>query len=536
MALRNWKMITKLGSILLVCVVAVTTVAVVGLRANSRLENATTGVARLAALTHQVDQINYFNADLSGWLASYAWDADFLGGPAAVQDDAVDRAGFLADKKQLGALLDSVDVTTMTAGERAVFDEMRKDWNDFFAIDEQIVAIYRQNAPGALAKARKMIQGPQYDVYFSIVKVTGKLADSVMERSATQRTEAADAASAARRSMLIALVVGVLLAAGLVMVIARAIVRPLRRVRDVLDAVAAGDLTRSADVHGRDELGAMAAGLDIAIGRIRRLLGEMTTVAGSVGASGTALTGLMTEIGRQAVESSRDSGSAADGAGEVSRHVQTVAAGTEQMSASIREIARNAEHAAGVATSGVQVVQATSTTVARLGKASEEIGSVIATINSIAAQTNLLALNATIEAARAGEAGKGFAVVAGEVKDLAQETAQATRQIADQVTAIQQESSEAIASIERITEVISEISAMQHTIASAVEEQTATTTEISRSVGDAAAGTDRIAQTVSAVATATESTESSVTHAIDATHELAAMSDQLHQVVATFRH
>jgi methyl-accepting chemotaxis protein len=77
---------------------------------------------------------------------------------------------------------------------------------------------------------------------------------------------------------------------------------------------------------------------------------------------------------------------------------------------------------------------------------------------------------------------------------------------------------------------------MQHTIASAVEEQTATTAEISRSVGDAAAGTDRIAQTVSAVATATESTNSSVTRAIDAAHELAAMSEQLHKVVATYRH
>jgi methyl-accepting chemotaxis protein len=536
MALRNWKMITKLGSILLVCVAAVTTVAGVGLRADNRLENATTGVARLAALTHQVDQINYFNADLSGWLASYAWDAGFMGGPAAVKDDAIDRAGFLADQEQLNALLDSVDVTTMTAAERATFDEMRKAWGNFFDIDEQIVAVYRQNAPGALDKARKMIQGPQYDVYFSIVKVTGALADSVMKRAARQRTEAADAASAARRSMLIALVVGVLLAAGLVIVIARAIVRPLRRVRDVLDAVAAGDLTRSADVRGRDELGAMAGSLDTAIGKIRELLAEMTTVARSVGASGTALTGLMTDIGRQAVASSQDSGSAADGAGEVSRHVQTVAAGTEEMSVSIREIARNAEHAAGVATSGVQAVEATSTTVARLGRASEEIGSVIATINSIAAQTNLLALNATIEAARAGESGKGFAVVAGEVKDLAQETAQATRQIADQVSAIQQESAEAIASIERITEVIAEISGMQHTIASAVEEQTATTAEISRSVGDAAAGTDRIAQTVSAVAKATESTNSSVTRAIDAAHELAAMSDQLHKVVATYRH
>jgi methyl-accepting chemotaxis protein len=459
-----------------------------------------------------------------------------MGGPAAVKDDALDRAGFLADKKLLTALLEDIDTTAMTPGEKSSFAQMRKHWQDFFAVDEQVVGIYRRNAAGAVAEARKTIQGPQYDVYFKIVKVTGDLAASVMNRSAKQQATAAKAASTARRSMLIALVVGVLLAAGLIIVVARAIVRPLRRVREVLDAVAAGDLTQTAAVRGRDELGAMAASLDTAIGRIRELLREMTTVAGSVGASGTALTGLMADIGRQAVQSSQDSGSAAGGAGEVSRHVQTVAAGTEQMSSSIREIARNAERAAQIASSGVQAVEATANTVSRLGKTSEEIGSVVATINAIAAQTNLLALNATIEAARAGETGKGFAVVAGEVKDLAQETAQATQGIADQVAAIQKESQAAITSIEQITEVISEISAMQHTIASAVEEQTAATAEISRSVNDAASGTDQIAHTVSVVATAAESTSASVTQAVGAAHELAVTSDQLHRVVATYRH
>ncbi len=109
------------------------------------------------------------------------------------------------------------------------------------------------------------------------------------------------------------------------------------------------------------------------------------------------------------------------------------------MSASIKEIAKNANEAARVANTAVQVAQKTNATVSRLGDSSAEIGQVIKVINSIAEQTNLLALNATIEAARAGEAGKGFAVVANEVKELAKQTGKATEDISHKIKAIQGE-------------------------------------------------------------------------------------------------
>jgi methyl-accepting chemotaxis protein len=157
-------------------------------------------------------------------------------------------------------------------------------------------------------------------------------------------------------------------------------------------------------------------------------------------------------------------------------------------------------------------------------------------IGSVAEQTNLLALNATIEAARAGDAGKGFAVVASEVKELAQETARATQDIAAIVETIQSDTGGAVDAISHISSIITEMSSYQLTIASAVEEQTATTNVMNRSVTQAAEGSTEIAMTIEAVAQATESTTEGVAQTREAAAQLAQMSAELQAVVGRFRY
>ena len=164
---------------------------------------------------------------------------------------------------------------------------------------------------------------------------------------------------------------------------------------------------------------------------------------------------------------------------QVSEMWRTVSTGTEEMGASIREIAKNANEAAGWRLRLSRSPRRPIATVAKLGESSAEIGNVIKVITSIAQQTNLLALNATIEAARAGEAGKGFAVVANEVKELAKQTAKATEDISRKIEAIQSDTKGAVDAIAQIGKIINQINDIQNTIASAVEEQTATTGEIS---------------------------------------------------------
>jgi methyl-accepting chemotaxis protein len=148
-------------------------------------------------------------------------------------------------------------------------------------------------------------------------------------------------------------------------------------------------------------------------------------------------------------------------------------------------------------------VKETAATLGKLGSRSDQIGEIVGTIEDIADQTNLLALNAAIEAARAGEQGRGFAVVADEVRALAERTTKATKEIAQMIRAIQNETKGAVASMEEgVTEVergtidaaksgtaldsilnqINSISMEINQIATAAEEQTATTTEITSNI------------------------------------------------------
>ncbi len=178
--------------------------------------------------------------------------------------------------------------------------------------------------------------------------------------------------------------------------------------------------------------------------------------------------------------------------------------------------------------------ESTSVTIAQLGESSTEVGNVVKVINAISEQTNLLALNATIEAARAGESGKGFAVVANEVKELAQETRQATGDIDRRIKAIQADTQDAVTAISEIAAIIAQINHTQNAIASAVEEQTATTHEMTRSVSDAAEGSSDIAENITGVARIASDTQAAAGSTRSAAEELSRMAQQMQVLVSGF--
>jgi len=172
--------------------------------------------------------------------------------------------------------------------------------------------------------------------------------------------------------------------------------------------------------------------------------------------------------------------------------------------------------------------------VASLANAAQRIGDVVNLINDIASQTNLLALNATIEAARAGEAGKGFAVVANEVKHLASQTAKATGEIGEQITAVQEETRKAVGAIRNIGEVIDKVRSISSEISAAVEQQGAATGEIARNVQEAARGTQEVSSTIGGVSQAAASTGAAAQQVLASAGVLADNSNRLRQEVSSF--
>jgi len=314
------------------------------------------------------------------------------------------------------------------------------------------------------------------------------------------------------------------------------ITRPLVRVRRALDSMADGDLTVEAGVRSQDEVGRMAESLEQARSGIRSLISAVSGSAAAVAAAAEEMSATSNAISGSADEAAQQAQEVSHAAGAVSENVHVVARGSKEMEASIGEIAHNANDAVKIAGRAVEVAESATARVGKLGDSSQQIASIVKVITSIAEQTNLLALNATIEAARAGEAGKGFAVVANEVKDLAQETAKATEDIARQIDTIQVDTAGAVSAISEISNVIGQINEFQAGIAGAVEQQTATTTQMNRSVAEAAEGAQNIAHTISGVAAASQVTTNGVDQSRTAVGELSQMAHQLHDMVARFRY
>jgi len=348
-------------------------------------------------------------------------------------------------------------------------------------------------------------------------------------------------ASAANSLALLLTSAGTLVAACAVVyfVIRRYVVKPVSESAGLATEIANGNLSvMDINASSQDEVGEAVLALNRMKNSLRDMVEQMASTAGDI----TTSSGEFGEFNQRITSNSEETNSRASlvatATDQVNRNLQTVAAGAEEMSATIHDIAKNASEAARVASEAVKTADSTNTTISKLGASSAEIGEVIKVITSIAEQTNLLALNATIEAARAGEAGKGFAVVASEVKELAKQTAKATEDIGQKITAIQSDTKGAVDAISAITEVIKRVSEISGTIAAAVEEQSATTNEMSRNVTEAAKGSAEITQNIASVAQAAQVTSSSARDSFRVAQQLtetsAQMSHRLRALVEQF--
>ena len=535
-ALRRVRVVTRMVTgfaLIALCVVAVWLVA---LSSAGGTRRAADSLSAALARVDAAKQVKFRSADFNGWQTAYAFDI-IRGAQGATADAAPSRAAFLASMSSFSKEIDALSALGLSTEQQSDLGAVRTAFGKFGDTDKDVIAKYREGTPASIAAANDLVLGTEIQLFQQVSDGLDKLVKTAQDEAAAAAAEARSSASSTRN---LATTLGILALLGsiaLAVLLTLSITGPLGTLRTRLTDIAEGegDLTKRLDASGADEFTGVSRTFNMFVEKIAATVRGIAESAAAVAAASEQLTATSTQIMTSSQRTSTQSGVVVTAADEVSGNVQTVAAGAEELSASIREIASNATEAARVGDQTMSAARTTNTLIGKLGESSKEIGDVVKVITAIAEQTNLLALNATIEAARAGEAGKGFAVVAGEVKDLAQETATSTGNIAARVQSIQQDTAAAVAAISEIVEIIGRLGDYQTTIASAVEEQTATTNEMSRNINQAAASSAEIATNIADIAEAARTTTSGVSETQQAAQELSQMSHQLRGLVSQFR-
>jgi methyl-accepting chemotaxis protein len=394
-----------------------------------------------------------------------------------------------------------------------------------------------------------------------------ELADRSAQEIGKLMSAQADRAAEARQSFLTLtslIIVGALIAAlAVASFLARSVGRPIVRMTGAMLALAAGDTEVELGVQNRkDEIGKMQSAIGIfrdnalerrrleaekqaeelrreaRAGRVRALIEAFRSEAGSlvvtVGKAASRMQATADDLTSIASATAGRATSAKEATDQSLREITVVASSAEELSASIDEISRQISSASAVVSTASRSAVDMQAFTSNLHKCAEEIGAVVNLIKAIADQTDLLALNATIEAARAGEAGKGFSVVASEVKSLANQTAHATEEIAQQIAAMQRVTDETVAGVRDIVTKMETASEATSAIASSVVEQQAATSEISRSVQVATRSSVTSKDETSELMLKAEETSRSASDVLAASQSVIGSSTELRRVIDGF--
>ncbi|MDO9237888.1 MAG: methyl-accepting chemotaxis protein [Aquabacterium sp.] len=421
-------------------------------------------------------------------------------------------------KTEVDKLIVDFDARAVGLNEKPLWHAFKSDWAAYQVDHDKMIALVVQ---GKHDDAHAMVVGVMQQVYDRY----GETLDKLVELNINGGTAASDQAHATYTSARWAIAAAIVLVAGLGMGLAwyvsSHIAEPIEQAVAVLQAVSGGDLTYNQQTNRRDEIGNMQAALASMTSKLSEMVYLVRTGADSVATASAQIAQGNADL------SNRTENQASS--------LEETAASVEEMAGTVRTNADNARQAnqlassaSNVAAKGGQVVSQVVDTMNGIQSSSRKISDIIGVIDGIAFQTNILALNAAVEAARAGEQGRGFAVVAGEVRSLAQRSAQAAREIKTLIN-------DSVEQVNSGTQLVGAAGATMDDVVTQVRKVTDLVGEIAHASTEQNQGIGQINQAVSQLDQSTQQNAALVEQSMAAAESLKVQAQKLAEAVAIFK-
>ena len=486
-----------------------------GVFANSRLSIVNSGADDLA----------------TNWLPSVAVLSDFSNLAADMRAKELrhvltpDESGMRKLEGEMGELLAKVKQVDeayrpliSSDREQAQWDELKKYWTDYIAVHDEVI---RLSNAGDADQAAGLVSGKGLDAFKLVSGQVNKLVETNRRGGEEAGHLAMQAYGSAKWAIWICLALVIAVGVVLAITVANMMSKPLEDAATVLKAVAEGDLTQQVQTNRKDEIGDMQSALAQMVGSLADTVNMVRAGADSVATASSQIAQGNTDLSARTEEQASS--------------LQETAAAVEEMAGTVRTNADNARQAnqlasaaSEVASRGGEVVSQVVETMNGIQSSSQKISDIIGVIDGIAFQTNILALNAAVEAARAGEQGRGFAVVAGEVRSLAQRSAQAAREIKTLI-------SDSVEKVNAGSALVSTAGSTMQDVVTQVRKVTDLVGEIAHASTEQSQGIGQINQAVAQLDQSTQQNAALVEESMAAAESLRSQAAKLADAVTVFK-